>query len=159
MVSKKIIHHSREGRIEKSVPRIPRFSSLGKPPGAERRSSGRIFYPTLTLMIDSYSSQEDGIIYKTRDFIFLYFISGLSPEFRPVHTATLSTVPDPESYSTSQEREKTPPTSSTTSFISTCADNSMLLLTAQVCLMFSFDILIDYCCIFFLSQYYNFSLL
>ena len=55
MVSKKIIHCSYEGRIEKSVPRDHRLSSLGKPRDAKRRSSGGFFYPTLTLMMDYYS--------------------------------------------------------------------------------------------------------
>ena len=59
VVSKKIIHYSCEDRIEKSV----------KPRDAKRRSLGRIFdlwcqtviqrdgffYPSLTLMISSYS--------------------------------------------------------------------------------------------------------
>ena len=47
VVSKKKIHYSFEGRIEKSVPRHHRLSSLGKPRDAKRRSSGRIFlsYP------------------------------------------------------------------------------------------------------------------
>ena len=42
MVSKKIFHYSCEGRIEKSVPRDHRLSSLGKPHDAKRRSSGWI---------------------------------------------------------------------------------------------------------------------
>ena len=40
--------------IEKSVPRDHRLSSLGKPRDAKRRSLGGFFYPTLTLLIDSY---------------------------------------------------------------------------------------------------------
>ena len=45
--SEKRIHFSCEGRIEKSVPRNHRLSSLGKPRDAKRRSSGLIFlsYP------------------------------------------------------------------------------------------------------------------
>ena len=43
MVSKKN-NHSCEGRIEKSVPQDPILASLGKPPDAERWSSGGIFY-------------------------------------------------------------------------------------------------------------------
>ena len=42
-----------EGRIEKSVPRDHRLSSLGKPCDAGDPREG-FFYPTLTLMIDSY---------------------------------------------------------------------------------------------------------
>ena len=53
-MSKKKNPYSCEGRIEKSVPRDHRLSSLGKPRGAKRRSSDTFFYPTLTLMIDSY---------------------------------------------------------------------------------------------------------
>ena len=49
------MQYSDEGRIEKSVPRDHRLTLLGKPRDAERRSSGRIFYPTLKLMIDSYT--------------------------------------------------------------------------------------------------------
>ena len=39
-------------------PQYHRLSSLGKPRDAKRRSSGRnlIFYPTLTLLIDSYKT-------------------------------------------------------------------------------------------------------
>ena len=55
---KKRIHYSGEVRIEKSVPRDHRVSSLGKPRDAKRRSSERIFYPTLTLVIDSYIQAE-----------------------------------------------------------------------------------------------------
>ena len=40
--------------IEKICPEDRRLSSLGKPRDAKRRSSGQIFYPTHTLMIDSY---------------------------------------------------------------------------------------------------------
>ena len=43
VVSKKKIHYSCEDRIEKSIPRDHRLSSLGKPRDAKRRSSGRIF--------------------------------------------------------------------------------------------------------------------
>ena len=45
--ARKIIYYSCEGRIEKSVPRNHRLSSLGKPRDAKRRSSGQIFlsYP------------------------------------------------------------------------------------------------------------------
>ena len=42
--------------IEKSVPCDHRLSLLGKPRDAKRRSSGRIFQPYLTLIIDSYST-------------------------------------------------------------------------------------------------------
>ena len=38
-------------RIEKSVPRDHRLSSLSKPRGANRDPQDRFFYPTLTLMI------------------------------------------------------------------------------------------------------------
>ena len=41
--ARKRIHYSCEGRIEKSVPRDHRLSSLGKPRDAKRWSSGRIF--------------------------------------------------------------------------------------------------------------------
>ena len=53
--ARKRIHYSCGGRIEKSVPRDHRLSSLGKPRDAKLWSSGQIFYPTLTLMIDSYT--------------------------------------------------------------------------------------------------------
>ena len=42
-ISDDIIHYTCEDRIEKSVPRDQRLSSLGKPLDAKRRSSGRIF--------------------------------------------------------------------------------------------------------------------
>ena len=45
MVSKKKNKLSCEGRIEKSVPRDHRLSSLGKPHDVKRRSSGWIFLP------------------------------------------------------------------------------------------------------------------
>ena len=51
------MHNSCEGGIEKSVPRDHRLSSLGKPdvmPNGDPRDG--FFYPTLTLMIDSYIS-------------------------------------------------------------------------------------------------------
>ena len=54
MVNKKKIHYSCEVGIEKSVPRDHRLSSLDKPPDANWRSSGQIFYSTLALMMDSY---------------------------------------------------------------------------------------------------------
>ena len=43
-----------KGRKENSAPLDDCLSSLRKPRDAQRRSSGRIFYPTLTLMMDSY---------------------------------------------------------------------------------------------------------
>ena len=55
MVNKKKVHFSRKGRIEDSVSRDYRLSSLGKPRDTKRRSPGRIFfYPSLTLMMYSY---------------------------------------------------------------------------------------------------------
>ena len=59
-----------EGKIEKSVPRDNRLSSLGRPRDAKRQSEGRtriyhecegIFYSTLTLMIDSYDIAQRAI--------------------------------------------------------------------------------------------------
>ena len=50
----KKIHYSCEGRIEKSVPRDHRLSSLGKPLDASRDPRDRFSYPILTLLIDSY---------------------------------------------------------------------------------------------------------
>ena len=44
-----------EDGIEKSVHRDHHLSSLGKPRDANRRSSGKFFYPTLTLMMDCYT--------------------------------------------------------------------------------------------------------
>ena len=54
-----IIQHS-GGRHLSLLARDHRFSILGKSRDAKRRSSGRIFfYPTLTLVIDSYSIAEN----------------------------------------------------------------------------------------------------
>ena len=53
--ARKRIHYSCEGRIEKSVPRGHRLSSLCKPRAAKRWPQNRFFYPTLTLLIDSYN--------------------------------------------------------------------------------------------------------
>ena len=47
------MYYSCEGMIERSVPRDHHLSPRGKPQDAKRRSSGRIFCPILTLMIDS----------------------------------------------------------------------------------------------------------
>ena len=57
MVSKKKIHYSCEGSIEKSVPRDHCLSSLGKLGDAKVYCDpwDGFFYPTLTLMIDSYN--------------------------------------------------------------------------------------------------------
>ena len=62
--TRKIIHYSCEGGIEKSVPRDHHLSSLGKPRDAYRGSSGQIFYPTLTLMMDSYYNYPQNFLYK-----------------------------------------------------------------------------------------------
>ena len=63
VVSKKKIHYSCEGRIEKSVPRDHRLSSLGMPCDAKRWSLGLIFfYPTPTLKMDSYNIKHSVII-------------------------------------------------------------------------------------------------
>ena len=52
---RKIIHYSCEDRIDKSVLRDHCLASVRKPCNAKWRSLGRIFYSTLTLMIDSYN--------------------------------------------------------------------------------------------------------
>ena len=61
-LARKRIHYYCEGRIEKFVLRDHRLSSLGKPRDAKRWSSGRIFYPTFKLMMDSF------IIYKVMKY-------------------------------------------------------------------------------------------
>ena len=53
--ARKIIHHSCEGGIEKSVPRDPRLSSPGQSRDAIRWSRDGFLYPTLILMKDSYN--------------------------------------------------------------------------------------------------------
>ena len=50
----KRIHHLVEGWTAKSVSRDHRLSSLGKPRDGKRDPRDGFFYPTLTLMIDSY---------------------------------------------------------------------------------------------------------
>ena len=62
VVSKKKIHYSCEGRIEKSVPRYHRLSSLCKPPDAKRRSSGWIFL--------SYLHTHNRFLYSMHVFTF-----------------------------------------------------------------------------------------
>ena len=58
MVSKKGIHHEREGGIENKIrPSQSRLSSLGKPCYANRDPRDGFFYPTLTLMRDTYNLQ------------------------------------------------------------------------------------------------------
>ena len=52
-----------EGRIEKSVPRDHRLSSLGKPCDAKRRSSGRIFL--------SYPHTHDRFLYAVPEDCFV----------------------------------------------------------------------------------------
>ena len=47
--------YSCEDKIEKSVPRDHRLSSLGKPRDAKRRPRDGCFYHTFILMIDYYS--------------------------------------------------------------------------------------------------------
>ena len=54
MVSKKRIHYLCEGAIEKSVPRDHCLLSLSKPGDAKRRPRDGFFYPTLTLIMESY---------------------------------------------------------------------------------------------------------
>ena len=58
MLSRKRIHYSCEGEIEKSVPRDLRLPSLGKPRDATNVNvdpRNGFFDPTLTLMKDSYN--------------------------------------------------------------------------------------------------------
>ena len=66
--ARKRIHYSCESRIEKSVLQDHRLSSLGKSHDA-RWSWGIIFFPFLTLMIDSYSMMLDERVhqYKTEE--------------------------------------------------------------------------------------------
>ena len=54
-LSKKGIHCLCEGGIEKSVSHDNSLTSLGKLRDANRRSLKTIFYPSLTLMINSYN--------------------------------------------------------------------------------------------------------
>ena len=75
VVSKKKNSHSCEGRMEKSVPRDHRLSSLGKPRDAKRRSSGRIFYPhTHDRFLYSSTFNENRLccIPKTKAQIFVF---------------------------------------------------------------------------------------
>ena len=59
MVSiRKRIHYSCEGEIEKSVSQDHRLPSLGKPRDAKRDPRNEFFYPTLTLMIESYNPDQ-----------------------------------------------------------------------------------------------------
>ena len=81
-MSKKRIHYSCEGRIEKSVPRDHRLSSLGKPRDAKRRSSGQIFL--------SYPHTHGGFLYSCtpdQGFPFFYpyenFFISLTP-YKPM---------------------------------------------------------------------------
>ena len=53
-VSKKRIHNLCKDGIEKSVPHDQCLSSLGKPHVPISDPRDRFFYPTLTIMVDSY---------------------------------------------------------------------------------------------------------
>ena len=75
--ARKRIHYSWKGRIEKFLPRDHRLSSLGKPGDAKRRSSGRIFYPTVTLSINSYTLSVSLVGYNQRLWHFFYFMLDL----------------------------------------------------------------------------------
>ena len=52
---KKRIHHLCEDEIVKPIPRDHLLSALGKPRDANGDPRGGFFYPTPTLMIDSYN--------------------------------------------------------------------------------------------------------
>ena len=61
MVSKKKIHYLCEDGIEKSVPWDHCLSSLGKPVLPISDSRYRLFYPTLTLMMNYYNISPMGL--------------------------------------------------------------------------------------------------
>ena len=52
VMQEKRIHYLCEGRLDKSIPRDHRLSSLDKPHDANQRSSDRFFYSTRTLMMN-----------------------------------------------------------------------------------------------------------
>ena len=64
---RKRIHYLCDGRIEKSVPRIHRLSSLGNQSLVMTNGNhlDRFFYHTLTLMIDPYSVEGVGCLFCT----------------------------------------------------------------------------------------------